>query len=67
MSPHHWQHESLVVVGVLPDQVYSPRSAHRHGRVLLISEFLAVEAACLRHQLGNSRILAGHSAAGRRF
>lgn len=62
MLPHHWQHKSLVVVGVLPDQVDSSWSTHRHGGMLLLSELLAVQAASLRHQLGDCWKFAGHGA-----
>lgn len=57
---HHRQHQPLVVVSVLSDQVHSPRGAHRHGGLLLRAELSAVRTASLRQQLGDGGELVGH-------
>lgn len=44
---HHWQHKSLVVVGVLPDKVHSSWSANRDGGKLIPTKLLAVQTASL--------------------
>lgn len=60
VKSYHRQDKSLVVVGVLPDQVDSSRSAHSQSRRVLLAEHLAVQAPSLRHQVGGSREWTGH-------
>lgn len=59
VSLYHRKYKSLVVVGVLPYQVDSSRSTHRHLR-RLAPEHLPVHPPSVRLQLGHAGKGTGH-------